>query len=84
MKRSYFPFLGMFLQRNETNFSYTDLIFHFLSQVFPHPSPTFRLANYRKETITLLEEFLGTTDEMYFSKYLKVNPSIGEYLVNLV
>lgn len=51
MKRSCFPFLGMFLQRNETYFSDNDLIFHsFLSQLFPHPSPTFRLAKYRKRT----------------------------------
>lgn len=84
MKRSCFQFLGMFLQRNETNFSDKDLIFHsFLFQIFPHPSPISDLQNIERKQITLLEEFLGTTDEMYFSKCLKVNPNKGEYLVNL-
>lgn len=46
--------------------------------------PLSDLQNVEREEISLLEEFLGTFDEKYFSKYLKVKPSSSECLVNLV
>lgn len=84
MKRYCFQFLGMFLQRNETNFSDNDLTFLFSFSIFSHPSPISDLQNIARKQITLLEEFLGTIREMYFSKYLKADPSKGDYLVNLL
>lgn len=85
MKRSCFPFLGMFLQRNETNYSNNDLIFYFfLFQIVLTLPPLPDLQNVEREHITLLQEFLGTIDERYFTKYLKVNLNTSECLVNLV
>ena len=69
MKRSCFPFLGIFLQKNETNYSNNDLIFYsFLFQNIPHPSPTSRLAKCRKRTCNCWKKFLGTIDKKYFSQ----------------
>ena len=85
MKRSYFPFLGMFGQRNETTFLTIILFFTFFFLKYFLTLPAFPdLQNTEREQITLLEEFLGITDEKYFSKCLKVNPQIREYLINLV
>lgn len=75
----------MFLQRNETNYSNNDLIFYsFLFQIFLTLPPLPDLQNVEREHITLLQEFLGTIDERYFTKYLKVNLNTSGCLVNLV
>lgn len=75
----------MFLQRNETNYSNNDLIFYFfLFQIVLTLPPLPDLQNVEREHITLLQEFLGTIDERYFTKYLKVNLNTSECLVNLV